>query len=217
MPKPTYTDSHQARALFCQVIQGFHQRGWALATSTNFSFRMEPNAPVWITASGRDKARLTPEDWLQVSLEGAALDAEAPKPSAETELHLDLYKQLPGTGAVAHTHSPAGTVLSRRWLEQGYVELEGFEMQKAFPGVKTHETLSRIPVVPNSQHMPDILATLHTLLQDPRFGDHPWASLPGYLIAGHGLYTWGADIHQAAHRIEALEFLLECLLHEAGS
>jgi len=31
----------------------------------------------------------------------------------------------------------------------------------------------------------------------------------GFLIAGHGLYTWGADLREAKRHVEVLEFLLE--------
>jgi methylthioribulose-1-phosphate dehydratase len=32
----------------------------------------------------------------------------------------------------------------------------------------------------------------------------------GYLIAGHGLYTWGKSFEIAKRQLEVLEFLLEC-------
>jgi methylthioribulose-1-phosphate dehydratase len=31
----------------------------------------------------------------------------------------------------------------------------------------------------------------------------------GFLLRGHGLYTWGADVAQARRHVEILEFLLE--------
>jgi methylthioribulose-1-phosphate dehydratase len=40
---------------------------------------------------------------------------------------------------------------------------------------------------------------------------HP--QTPAYLIAGHGLYAWGADVAQARWRVEALEFMFACELH----
>ncbi|MDX5299004.1 MAG: class II aldolase/adducin family protein, partial [Gammaproteobacteria bacterium] len=35
---------------------------------------------------------------------------------------------------------------------------------------------------------------------------------PGYLIRGHGLYTWGATMDDCLRHVEALEFLFECEL-----
>jgi methylthioribulose-1-phosphate dehydratase len=34
----------------------------------------------------------------------------------------------------------------------------------------------------------------------------------GYLIRGHGVYIWGADMDMALARLEGLEFLLACEL-----
>jgi methylthioribulose-1-phosphate dehydratase len=34
----------------------------------------------------------------------------------------------------------------------------------------------------------------------------------GYLIAGHGLYTWGADVAEARRHVEAFDFLFTCEL-----
>jgi methylthioribulose-1-phosphate dehydratase len=32
----------------------------------------------------------------------------------------------------------------------------------------------------------------------------------GYLIAGHGFYTWGDTMEDAMRHVEAFEFLFEC-------
>ena len=37
-------------------------------------------------------------------------------------------------------------------------------------------------------------------------------SIPGYLIRGHGLYTWGPRMEDALRQVEAFEFLFECEL-----
>lgn len=34
----------------------------------------------------------------------------------------------------------------------------------------------------------------------------------GYLIRGHGLYTWGPQMSDALRQIEAFEFLFDCEL-----
>jgi ribulose-5-phosphate 4-epimerase/fuculose-1-phosphate aldolase len=38
--------------------------------------------------------------------------------------------------------------------------------------------------------------------------DHP--EMKGFLLAGHGLYTWGKNIAEAKRHIEVFEFLFEC-------
>jgi methylthioribulose-1-phosphate dehydratase len=38
----------------------------------------------------------------------------------------------------------------------------------------------------------------------------------GYLIAGHGLYTWGRDVEEAQRHLDAFEFLLTAEMTKLG-
>ncbi|MDI1481365.1 methylthioribulose 1-phosphate dehydratase [Polyangium sp. y55x31] len=180
-----------------------HARGWAPATSGNFSVRLDAHRFV-ITKSGLDKGALRAEDLLVVDLEGTPLTEG--RPSAETPLHAQIYRRRSRVTAVAHTHSVAATVLSRALIAEGYVVLSGFEMLKALVGVNTHETSIRLPIFPNDQDVPRLAAQVDAELG----GDD---CVYGYLLAGHGLYTWGETPTEAARHVEAIEFLLECVLH----
>ena len=44
---------------------------------------------------------------------------------------------------------------------------------------------------------------------DARLKDSANPLRHGFLMAGHGLYTWGKDIAAARRQIEVLEFLFE--------
>ena len=180
-----------------------HAHGWAPATSGNFSQRTD--AGIAITSSGRDKSQLTAEQILLVDLDGRPLGEG--RPSAETLLHCQLYRRDPIIGAVLHTHSVAATVLSRRVGAGGTLVAAGYELVKAFPGRSSHEIPLRLPVVANSQDMQVLMAAAERALDaEP--------SAPAYLIAGHGSYVWGRDLAAARSQVEALEFLLACLLNE---
>jgi methylthioribulose-1-phosphate dehydratase len=37
----------------------------------------------------------------------------------------------------------------------------------------------------------------------------------GFLLRGHGLYTWGVSLEEAIHNVEILEFLMEVLVRSA--
>ena len=189
------------RAL-CETARSFGARGWCSATSGNFSARSDDGDCV-ITRSGRDKANLSDKDLMRCDLAGSALDDNS-TPSAETPLHTALYRLDEDIGSVLHTHSVAATVIS---MECGSaLELTGYEMQKALSGVTTHEDSIRIRVFPNDQDM----ARLAGEVADA------WAqgaiTVPGFLIAGHGLYAWGRDIAEARRHVEGFEFLFECHL-----
>lgn len=180
-----------------------YQRGWSPATSSNYSARID-DTHIAITVSGRHKGQLGAGDVMVVDLSGRPVQSNC-RSSAETRLHTVLYELFPDVGAVLHTHSVKATVLSRL-LEAGRaLELEGYELQKAFAGVQTHESVLTVPVFDNTQD-------IEALARDTQawFAEHP--EQPGYLIRGHGLYTWGRTMADCLRHVEAFEFLFECEL-----
>ena len=195
-----------ARAAIVAVGRWLDGKGWAPATSGNYSMRLD-NGNFAVTVSGRHKGRLTEGDIMSVDAEGRPLDGK--KPSAETALHLALYRSFPDVGAVLHSHSPAAVGLTRAFPGAcGYL-LAGHEMLKALPGVATHETEVTIPIVDNSQDMAEIEAAITARLLAP-------GAPPAYLIRGHGLYGWGRDMAEAERVIEAIEWMIAAELAEMG-
>ena len=177
-------------------------RGWSPATSSNYSTRLSPTEAL-LTVSGKHKGQLSLNDVLATDLSGNSLEP-GKKPSAETLLHTQLYSCRADIGAVLHTHSVNATVLSRL-TPQAFIEFEDYELQKAFSGVSTHESRVRVPVFDNDQDIARLAAKVQPWLEA-----HP--DCVGYLIRGHGLYTWGARMSDALRQIEAFEFLFECEL-----
>ncbi len=173
------------------------QRGWVPATSGNFSLRL-PGDEVAITVSGAHKGYLTATDVMRVDLDGRPLEDK--RPSAETLLHVQLYRHDPAIGAVLHTHSINATVVSR--LAGSALLIEDLEILKAFAGVDTHETRLQVPVFDNDQDMQRLARHVAAWLGEQ-------APAPGYLIAGHGLYTWGATLSEAMRHLEAFEYLFQ--------
>jgi methylthioribulose-1-phosphate dehydratase len=177
-------------------------RGWVPATSGNFSLRASQDACL-ITRSGLEKGRLQAGDLISVPLSGllpGGISAEAP-------LHVERYRADPAIGAVLHIHTIAGTVLSRADAKRGAVRIEGFEMQKALEGFITHEGVAELPIFENAQDTAELAARVGA-----RIG--AGAAVPGYLLAGHGMYAWGRTLTEARRHIEGLEFLLCCALEE---
>ncbi len=193
----------QASAL-CEVCRLFGEREWCLATSGNFSVRID-DRHCMITQSGREKSRLSPADLMLCDLHGAAVDQQL-EPSAETPLHTCLYRLDSGIGAVLHTHTVNATVLSRRAGSE--VRFAGYEMQKAFTGVISHEESVNVVVFDNDQDMQALAGQVGEAWADGRF------TVPGFLIRGHGLTAWGTDIASAQRHVEGFEFLLQCAWQE---
>lgn len=173
------------------------------ATSSNYSARID-NEHIAITVSGRHKGQLGAGDVMVVDLEGRPVQSDC-RASAETLLHTVLYQVFPNVGVVLHTHSVNATVLSRLLPAGEHLTFEGYELQKAFDGIQTHESTVTVPVFENTQNI-EALA----LETQAWFLDHP--EQPGYLIRGHGLYTWGKTMADCLRHVEAFEFLFECEL-----
>jgi len=195
----------QRQLLTRQIIEAgrfLYGRGWSPATSSNYSARLSADQAL-LTVSGRHKGQLGENDVLATDLAGNSLEP-GKKPSAETLLHTQLYAWRADIGAVLHTHSVNATVLSR--LTPGdRLLLEDYELQKAFSGVTTHESRVTVPIFDNDQDIARLAGKVQLWLET-----HP--DCVGYLIRGHGLYTWGPQMSDALRQIEAFEFLFDCEL-----
>lgn len=174
------------------------ERGMVPATSGNFSARLA-DGRLAVTVSGRHKGKLTPDDIMVVDAEGRSLDGR--RPSAETLLHVQIYRRFPEARAVLHPHSVNATLLSQ--LADHPLKLQDYELLKAFPGVDTHDCTVAVPVFANNQDIARLAAEVEAWMAEN-------GPVHGYLIAGHGFYTWGASVEDALRHVEAFEFLFEC-------
>lgn len=187
----------------CSTARWCYAQGWVPATSGNFSVRPAGTESdhVFITASGLDKGLLTQDGLLEIDCEGTVITGDG-KPSAETELHLVIYRDRPEAGAILHVHTVWNTLISARFQTLGHVPLQGYELLKALSGVDTHVHAEKIPVLENTQDYERLSQELADAL----------ARVPaahGVLLSRHGLYTWGTSVADARRHLEALEFLFE--------
>ena len=195
-------------AKLADVGRHCYERGWALGTSGNFSavVRKEP-LTLAITTSGVDKGLLESSHVVAIDEQRHVLQGSG-TPSAEATLHLAIVRSR-GAGAVLHTHSVWSTILSEAATDGGLV-IDGYEMVKGLDGVRTHEHRERLPVIENTQDWIAAAPGIETMLHE-----HPEAH--GFLIRGHGLYTWGKDLADAKRHIEILEFLFEVMGRKRGT
>ena len=202
MPHSAPSPSRAALALKLAALgREFHSRRWALGTSGNYSavLRRQP-VRLLITSSGLDKSALRANDFLEIDQQARVVRGRG-KPSAETFLHLAVVRAR-NAGCVLHTHSIWSTLLSERYAGQGGLAIAGYEMLKGLQGVKTHEHREWIPIFANDQDIPALAGKVEAeLCRDP--ASH------GFLLGGHGLYTWGEELAQARRHVEILEFLFE--------
>ncbi|HUG68308.1 MAG TPA: methylthioribulose 1-phosphate dehydratase [Pirellulaceae bacterium] len=183
----------------------FFQRGWSVGTSSNYSVVLDRDpCELLVTASGKDKGRLTELDFVRVDGDGIPVAANQPKSSAETLLHCVVAQELE-VGAILHTHSVWATLLSNLYFDEGGITITGYEMLKGLAGIDSHEHSYRLEIFENTQDIPVLAAQVRKRLTDPT---NPLRY--GYLIRRHGMYTWGRDLDEARRHVEILEFLLEC-------
>jgi methylthioribulose-1-phosphate dehydratase len=190
-----------ARA-FQEIGRDFHTRGWVLGTSGNFS-RVMSRDPLQlaITASSVSKADIRPADVLLIGANGSPVGRSGVRPSAETALHVAVAKSR-AAGAILHTHSVWSTMLSELHGGDRGLRLSGFEMLKGLEGVRTHDHSEWVPILENDQDIPALARRVEAVLTQ-------FAAAHGFLLRGHGLYTWGDDLAQARRHVEIFEFLLE--------
>ncbi|MEK7856451.1 MAG: methylthioribulose 1-phosphate dehydratase, partial [Acidobacteriota bacterium] len=143
-----------------EAVHEFYRRGWVLGTSGNFSMLLARKPlRICVTASGIEKGNLDETNFLELDDDAEILQGFG-KPSAETLLHLTIYRFMPKARSILHTHSVWGTILSDHFFEQGGIEINGYEMLKGLSGVKTHEHHEKVPIIENSQ---DYIALSHVI------------------------------------------------------
>jgi L-fuculose-phosphate aldolase len=159
------------------------QGGLIAGQDGNVSVRHAPGR-LLVTPRGLLKSELTPEDIVEVDLEGRHLGGSR-MASTELDLHLRVYRRRPDCGAVVHAHPPMATAFA--------VVGEGT------PGNVLPEVavlMGEVPLVP--------YATTGT----PALGDAVEPFLEGHdavLLANHGAVVWGANLTTARIRMESLE------------
>jgi methylthioribulose-1-phosphate dehydratase len=194
-----------AKAL-CDAGRFIDSKGWVPATSGNFSARL-PDGTIAITTSGKHKGCLQVDDIMLIDTDANPLDGK--KPSAETGLHTSLYKRFPDVHAILHPHSINAILVSRLFGDE--CVLEGYELLKALHGITVHETQRIvIPIFGNDQDIPRLACKVEHYLDTV-------SDCYGYIIAGHGLYTWGKSIPEALRHLEALDYLFDCELRLHGA
>jgi methylthioribulose-1-phosphate dehydratase len=184
--------------------RAFYERGWMWGTAGNLSARL-PDGSFWITASGCSKGELTPQQFVQMSANGACLSALASaKPSAENSIHQAIYQRFPEAQACYHVHSVAANLVSEFSMGD-QIRLPAIEMLKGLGVWEEHPTVY-LEIFPNHAHVPQIAQAI-----DNRFQSQ-LPHIPACLVRGHGTTVWGSTPEETRNRVEVLEFMMQYLV-----
>jgi methylthioribulose-1-phosphate dehydratase len=182
-----------------ETIRNYNQKGWSPATSTNYSF--QENGQIWVTRSGIDKSKVTEKDFIIVNNQAESIGEFAEiKPSAETQIHCDIYSLFPDAKVILHSHGIYPVLVSTRLND--FIQFEGFEIQKGFAGQNSHTALVQIPIFENNQDMRYFSECINVRKEELVHSC--------FLIKKHGTYAWGKDLFEAKRHLETLDYLCQC-------
>jgi L-ribulose-5-phosphate 4-epimerase len=171
------------------------RRGLVLYTFGNASGVDREQGLVAIKPSGVAYEKLTPADMVVTDLAGSIVEGSL-RPSSDLPTHLALYRNFPGIGAVAHTHSQFAT----SWAQAGRpLPCLGTTHADYFHGpvpVTDHLSPGEIAAGYEEQTGAVICRAFENL--DPN-------EIPAVLVRGHGPFCWGRDPAAAAHNAVILE------------
>jgi methylthioribulose-1-phosphate dehydratase len=173
------------------------ERDWFMGTSGNLAIKVQDDPLQFlVTASGKDKRKRTDEDFLLVDQYGHPAIPTHLKPSAETLLHVEIYRKT-NAGCSLHVHTIDNNVVSEVYGDHGVVTFQGQELIKAFDKWEEDAVL-RIPIIKNHAHIPSLAK---------EFAEHVHGDSGAVLIRNHGITVWGRTAFEAKKILEASEFL----------
>lgn len=193
------------RSVLIAAARDFYHKGWMVGTAGNLSARM-PDGSFWITASGKSKGQLTPNDFVRLGGDNRVLESPDPnnRPSAETSIHRAIYSLFPDAQACYHVHSVEAN-LAAHLSHDDVLPLPPLEMLKGL-GVWLEQPRITMSVFENYLEVPRIADEI-----SDRFASSP-PDVPALLIRNHGATVW-ADSPVAAHNsVEIVEYLFRYLV-----
>jgi len=133
------------------------------------------------------------DDLVRVDAVGRVLEGSR-APSSEAPLHLAVFRALPQAGAVIHAHPVAATGFA-----QACRPIETTSSSEAY--VILGPEVPLLPYsTPSSSGLADMVAASVNTRQQ------------AYLLANHGVFTWGTDLWAAYDILDTLELYAQSLL-----
>lgn len=113
---PTDKNEQGLRQEIVQVGKLLYDRSLIVATDGNISARLDDNR-ILITPSGLCKGLMSPDQLIVIDMDGRKVGPGTSanqhlKPTSETAMHLEAYKQRPDVLSVVHAHPPHAIALS---------------------------------------------------------------------------------------------------------
>jgi L-ribulose-5-phosphate 4-epimerase len=174
--------------------------GLVIHTWGNASAIDSPRQHVVIKPSGVPYDTMKPEHMVVVDLATGAVVEGGLKPSSDTATHLALYRAFKNVGGVIHTHSLHATA----WAQAlSSIPALGTTHADYFHGPIPCTRLMREDEIQSEYE-----ANTGKVIVETFAGRDP-LSCPAVLVASHGPFAWGKDVHDALHNAVVLEHVAQ--------
>ena len=179
------------------------RRGLVLYTFGNVSGMDRGEGLVAIKPSGVPYEELRPEHMVVCDLDGKIVEGKL-RPSSDLPTHLELYRNFPNIGGVAHTHSEYAT----SWAQaETAIPCFGTTHADYFYGpVPVTERLTAAEIGGDYELETGKAIVRAFAKLDPDF-------VPAVLVAGHAPFCWGANAASAAHNAVIVEYVARMASH----
>jgi L-ribulose-5-phosphate 4-epimerase len=139
-------------------------------------------------------------------LQGKIVEGDL-RPSSDLATHLALYRQFPGVGGVAHTHSEFATA----WAQaRTPIPCFGTTHADYFHGpVPVTQSLTAAEVSAGYEENTGVAICRAFTDLDPM-------TIPAVLVAGHAPFCWGPNAAKAAHNAVILEYVARMAYYTLG-
>lgn len=175
----------QAREHMTLLGRSLFERGLAFGSAGNLSMKVDDG--VLITPTNACLGRLDPARISKVDEAGRHVSGD--KPSKENFLHLNMYRERPGAGAVVHLHSTHSVAVS---VLDGLPDVDPIPPITAYYVMKIGR-LALLPYFPPGD--PELANAVKAVA-----GRHH-----AILLANHGPVIAGTDLDAAVYATEELE------------
>lgn len=189
-------DLRQLKKEVCDANIELVDRGLVIYTWGNVSAVDREKNLVVIKPKGIEYSDLTEDDMSVVTLDGQHL--EGLLPSVDLEIHLEIYKNFPQVGGIAHTHSTWATA----WCQAGVgIPVLGTTHADHFYGeIPCTRQMTEAEVEQDyERNVGKVICSL--------FKGRDLLEMGAVLTPGHGPFTWGKDAAGAVEHSVILEEL----------
>lgn len=175
-----------------------YKKGFVVAFEGNLSYRTKENF-IWITPTKKCKGLLQKNDLVLLDLNGNILYSKKNnKPTTESLMHLEIYKQRKDIHAIIHSHPPYTIALTLSGIS-----LEEFLLPEIFLVLGN---------VPTAKYALTGTKEMFDAIQ-------PHLNSNAILLSHHGVITFGENLEEAYFRLEQLEHSAKiiAIAHQIGN